>query len=229
MGGPLDWWANFVWSLGWMNAVPAPFTPMGAAVPRPQPVQLQNVDPPHRTCNLLFERVYYEYDSRESSFSEASSLVDQVGHLGSIEIKRIDGDRLFSEELGKEFQECKPNPNNPEPTCTFQSLLPAPGGVFTVSFPGGPGSQAISIERGPDTVRLFLEQNPNPEHPGGCEVGEWKDWRKEEDGKFAFPLKDVKGVKSAKSRIYTCNNFDCSAPSPARARRSYPIDLRFYV
>ncbi|EGX43282.1 hypothetical protein AOL_s00215g18 [Orbilia oligospora ATCC 24927] len=232
MSGPLDWWASFVRSLGWLDAIRPPFTSMSAVAPQLHPVQLesQQVYPIHRTCNLLFERVYYEYDNRESSLSD-SGLVDQVGQLGSIEIKRIDGDRLLSEELGKEFQECKLNPNNPERTCSFQSLPPAPGDVFTVSFPGGLESQAISIERGPDTARLFLAEHPDPEHPGNCEVGEWKDWQKEDDGKFAFPLKDVKGVKSAKSRVYTCKDFDCSTPRPARARarRGYPIDFRFYA
>ncbi|KAK6520958.1 hypothetical protein TWF506_001194 [Arthrobotrys conoides] len=229
MGSPLDWWAKFVFSLGWMTTTGPPFPPMGAVLPQSRPVQVQQVETLHRTCNLLFERVYYEYDSRESSLSEATGLVDQVGQLGSIEIKRKDDDRLLSEELGKEFQECKLHPNNPDRTCSFQSLLPAPGDVFTVSFPGEPGSQAISIERGPDTVKLFLAEHPDPENPGNCEVGEWKDWQKEEDGKFALPLKDVKGIKLAKSRVYTCNNFDCSTPLPARARRSYPIDLRFYA
>ncbi|KAK6351319.1 hypothetical protein TWF718_004483 [Orbilia javanica] len=194
MSGPLDWWASFVRSLGWLDSIRPPFTPMGAAPSLPQS---QQVDIP-RTCNLLFERVYYEYDSREANLSEVSGLVDQVGHMGSIQIKRVEGDGLLSEGLGTEFQECKLNPNNPERTCTFQSLLPAPGDVFTVSFPGGPGSQTISIDRGPGTVRLFLAGTADPENQGGCEVGEWRDWQKEEDGKFAFPLKDVKGVKMAK-------------------------------
>ncbi|KAK6503238.1 hypothetical protein TWF481_008267 [Arthrobotrys musiformis] len=204
MGGPLDWWARFVWSMGWMNISnpPSNFSPMAVVRSAPQPAQVEQIQPLHRTCNLFFERVSYEYDNRESSLSEASGLMDQVGHLGSIEIKRIDGDRLLSEELGKEFQECKLSPNNLERTCAFVSLLPAPGDVFAVSFPGGPGSQAISIDRGPDTVQLFLAQTPDPEHPDNCEVGEWRDWQKEEDGKFAFPLKDVKGVKSAKVSFY---------------------------
>ncbi|KAK6361449.1 hypothetical protein TWF730_005177 [Orbilia blumenaviensis] len=229
--GPIDLWATFAWWSGWLDNMhnPRPTTPMPTPVPRSialmEPVQQVHAVP--RMCNLSFQRVYYEYDGRESGPPDGG-LVDQAGHMGSIEIKRIEGDRLLSGELGQEFQECKPNPSTPEKTCTFGSLLPAPGDFFTVSFPGGQGSQAISIERGLDTARIFLAEHLDPANPGGCEVGEWRDWQKEEDGKFAFPLKNVKGVKLAKSRVYTCNNFDCSTPRSTPARRGYPIDFRFY-
>ncbi|KAK6536711.1 hypothetical protein TWF281_000931 [Arthrobotrys megalospora] len=230
--GPLKWWSDFVWSLGWLTAMGGvnikPPAPTNSAVSEPQSVQ--QAPAKVRTCNLSFERLYYEYDDRQSSLSESDSsggLVDLVGHMGSIEIKRIEGDRFLSEELGKEFLQCPIEAG--EQVCTFGSLLPEPGQFFRVSFPGGLGSKTISINRGPGTVPLSVTENPDPANPGGCEVGEWRDWQKEEDGKFAFPLKDTKGVKLAKSRTYTCNNFDCSTPRPARARRGYPIDLRFYA